>query len=59
MELVDDGGWSPDVLDSSNAGQRGALQSGARTARTTGSPLGSIDELESFLAGNLEQLARG
>ena len=58
MELANDRVLAPDSLDSGILGQRGAPWSGAQTARETWSSPGLAGELESLLAGNLEQLSR-
>ena len=58
MESASERVLVPDSLDSGSMGQRGALRSGAQTVRTKWSSPGLAGELESLLAGNLEQLSR-
>ena len=58
MELADGRVLAPDSLDSGSMGQRGAPRSGGQTAREKWSAPGLAGELESLLAGNLEQLSR-
>ena len=58
MEFADDRVLVPYSLDSGTMGQRGAPRSGPQTVRTKWSSPGLAGELESLLAGNLEQLSR-
>ena len=57
MESADGRVLAPDSLDSGSTGQREAPRSWGQTARATWSVPGLAEELESLLAGNLEQLS--